>query len=140
MRDCTNLIIHTVIAGTECKNKFEYHRDWTYTFPHRGQSSFTPKALQAFRPLCLENCERYELDLYDGHIGNHIWAFVFCHDLGPWMTLKGQTRLKNCFSTVVYIFKKMLLKASVILIMVDLSSPPKLYLTNMTFDLSRSFN
>ena len=23
MRDCTNLIIHTVIAGTECKNKFE---------------------------------------------------------------------------------------------------------------------
>ena len=41
MRDCTNLILHTIVAGTECQKKLKCHWDWTYTFPHRGQSSCT---------------------------------------------------------------------------------------------------
>ena len=49
---CTNLILYTVIAGTESQKKFKYHGDWTYTFSYRGQSSITPmlKAWQVFRP------------------------------------------------------------------------------------------
>ena len=86
--------------------------------------------------IYLENYERYSLGLYCGHIGNHIWAFILCCDLWPWMTLKGQNSKIRHFA--VCIFKKSSFKSSVIIKTID--SHLKLWFTNMTSDLERSYN
>ena len=36
----------------------------------------------------LENYGRKRLHLYCRHIGNHTWAFIWCHDLWPWTKVK----------------------------------------------------
>ena len=47
----------------------------------------------------LKNYERSRLHLYWRHVGNHIWAFVWCHDIWPWT--RGQ-KSYGPFSQVLY--------------------------------------
>ena len=44
MLDSTILLLHTNLTPLESQKPFEYYGDWTliFTFPHKGQSSYTP--------------------------------------------------------------------------------------------------
>ena len=64
---------------------------WPLTL-NRGQRS------NGLSLKCLENYKRLRLNLCCRHIGNHIWAFIWCHDLWPWTKVKGQM---DFFSTIV---------------------------------------
>ena len=79
---------------------------------------------------------RYRHGLYYGHIGNHIWAFILCYNLWPWMTLKGQTSKIMHFAACI--LKKSSFKSSSLWKTID--SHLKLWFTNMTSDLERSYH
>ena len=36
----------------------------------------------------MTNNESERLHFYHSHVGNHIWAFTWCHDLWPWSKVK----------------------------------------------------